>query len=87
MSAKVELPLRPGEVERQYPVSETARLLGMSRDWVYDRIDDGTFVVANFGTGKSKRRIPASSINAYIKAHTYGNRKPGVAAPGQNINA
>lgn len=67
----IELPLRPGEVERQYPVSETARLLGMSRDWVYDRIDDGTFVVANFGTGKSKRRIPASSINAYIKAHTF----------------
>lgn len=67
----VEMPLRPGEVERHYPIIEVARLLGMSRDWVYDRIKDGTFVVANFGTGKSKLRIPASSINAYIQAHTH----------------
>lgn len=73
----VEMPLRPGEVERQYPVVEVARLLGMSRDWVYDRIEDGTFVVANFGSGdKSKRRIPASSLNAYIKAHTYEAELP-----------
>lgn len=81
---RVEMPLRPGEVERQYPVVEVARLLGMSRDWVYDRIEDGTFVVANFGDGKSKRRIPASSINAYIEAHTYGTRKPAAATAGQN---
>lgn len=80
----VEMPLRRGEVERQYPVSEVARLLGMSRDWVYERIKDGTFTVANFGDGKSKRRIPASSVNAFITAHTYGNEKPGVGAPGQN---
>ena len=63
---RVEMPLRPGEVERHYPVVEVARLLGMSLDWVYERINDGTFTVANFGSGKSKRRIPASSINAYI---------------------
>lgn len=76
MSARVELPLRPGEVERHYPVAEAARLLGMSRDWVYERIEDGTFTVANFGTGKSKRRIPASSLNDYIRAHTYGRDRP-----------
>jgi excisionase family DNA binding protein len=68
------MPLRPGEVERHYPVIEVARLLGMSREWVYERINDGTFVVANFGTGKSKRRIPASSLNAYIESHTYSTK-------------
>jgi len=70
----IEMPLCTGEVERHYPVAEVARLLGMSRDWVYDRIEDGTFTVANFGAGKSKRRIPASSINAYIEANTYSMR-------------
>lgn len=83
--ASVEMPLRPGEVERHYPVAEVARLLGMSRDWVYERINDGTFTIANFGEGKSKRRIPASSINAFINAHTYANKKPGAVTPGQNI--
>ena len=83
----VEMPLRPGEVERHYPIIEVARLLGMSRDWVYERIEDGTFTVANFGAGKSKRRIPASSINTYIEAHTYGNKKPAGATAGQNINS
>lgn len=69
----IEIPLRPGEVERHYPVAEVARLLGMSEDWVYNRLKDGTFVTANFGAGKSKRRIPASSINAFIEAHTFTN--------------
>lgn len=69
----IEMPLRAGEVERHYPVVEVARLLGMSRDWVYTRINDGTFVVANFGDGKSKRRIPASSVNAFILANTHGS--------------
>ena len=80
----VEMPLRPGEVERHYPVAEVARLLGMSRDWVYERLADGTFVTANFGTGKSKKRIPASSINSFIESHTYGSKKPGAATPGEN---
>lgn len=84
--AHVEMPLRPDEIERHYPVSEVARLLGMSRVWVYERLKDGTFVTANFGAGKSKKRIPASSIQAYITAHTYGSKKPGAATPGQNTN-
>lgn len=78
--SRVEMPIRAGEVERHYPVVEVARLLGMSRQWVYERLDDGTFVTANFGAGKSKKRIPASSINAYIEAHTYGKKKTPVAA-------
>lgn len=77
---RAEMPLRPGEVERHYPVAEVARLLGMSRDWVYEKLKDGTFVTANFGEGKSKKRIPASSINAFIDAHTYGAKKMPVAA-------
>lgn len=84
--SRAETPIRPGEVERHYPVLEVARLLGMSRSWVYERIEDGTFTIANFGADKSKRRIPASSINAFIDAHTYGNEKPAVAAAGQNTN-
>lgn len=74
--SSVELPLRKGEIERQYPVAEVARLLGMSRDWVYDRLDDGTFVTANFGEGKSKKRVPASSIQAFIDSHTYNSKSP-----------
>lgn len=69
------MPLRRGEVERHYPVAEVARLLGMSRDWVYQRLEDGTFVTANFGDGKSKKRIPASSIQAFIEAHTYSEER------------
>ncbi|GAA1608448.1 helix-turn-helix domain-containing protein [Leucobacter chromiireducens] len=68
---RVDLPIRAGEVERHYPVAEVARLLGMSRVWVYERMKDGTFVTANFGDGKSKKRIPASSINEFIATHTY----------------
>ncbi|WP_125100772.1 helix-turn-helix domain-containing protein [Leucobacter chromiireducens] len=52
-------------------MSEVARLLGMSRAWVYDRLNDGTLVSANFGKDKSKKRIPASSINEFIATHTY----------------
>lgn len=79
----IEMPTRPGEVERHYPVAEVARLLGMSRDWVYERLDDGTFVSANFGAGKSKKRIPASSVNAFISAHTYSGKKTGPATSGR----
>lgn len=82
----VEMPLRSGEVERHYPVVEVARLLGMSRQWVYERLDDGTFITANFGAGKSKKRIPASSLQAYIEAHTYGNKKPAAVTAGQTKN-
>lgn len=85
MSA-VEMPLRPGEVERHYPVAEVARLLGMSRVWVYDRLNDGTFVTANFGAGKSKKRIPASSVNAFIESRTYDSKKPGALTPGRDKN-
>lgn len=67
----IEMPLRPGEIESHYPVTEVARLLSMSRAWVYERLNDGTFVTANFGASKSKKRIPASSIQAFIDAHTY----------------
>ncbi|MGO3147122.1 MAG: helix-turn-helix domain-containing protein [Leucobacter sp.] len=80
----VEMPIRPGEVERHYPVSEVARLLGMSREWVYQRLTDGTFVTANFGDGKSKKRIPASSVQAFIDAHTYSNKMPGAVTPGND---
>lgn len=83
MSA-VETPLRKGEIERHYPVAEVARLLGMSREWVYQRLADGTFVTANFGSGKSKKRIPASSVQAFIDAHTYGDKKPGAGTPGND---
>lgn len=82
--AGVEMPLKAGEIERHYPVAEVARLLGMSRGWVYERLEDGTFVTANFGDGKSKKRIPASSVQAFIDAHTYGSKKPGAVTPGQN---
>lgn len=59
-------------VERHYSVEQVMELLSVSHTWVYDRINDGTFTpVVELGTGRSKQRIPASVLQAYLDARTF----------------
>ena len=75
------------EVERQYSVKAAADLLGVSTQYVYDRMDDGELPRRlDLGGGKAKYRIPASDLQQFIDNRTSDSRKPAVAAAGQNIN-
>lgn len=58
---------------RLYSVVEAAAVLGISRHYVYDRIKDGTLAVVELGTGeRSKQRIRADTLQAFIDARTFG---------------
>ena len=72
------------EVERQYSVKAAADLLGVSVQYIYDRLENGELPRRlDLGGGKAKYRIPASDLQSFIDSRT-SNKKPGVAAPGQN---
>ena len=59
-------------VERHYSVQQVQELLSVSHQWVYDRINDGTFkTVVELGDGRGKQRIPASVLQAYLDGRTF----------------
>ncbi len=66
------------EAVRLYSVAAAAELLSMSTDWVYARIKDGTFAVTELGSERSKQRIRADVLQAFIEARTFG--RPTVSA-------
>ncbi|MFD5599873.1 helix-turn-helix transcriptional regulator [Leucobacter sp. NPDC058333] len=73
------------EVERQYSVRSAADLLGVSTQYIYDRMDDGELPRRlDLGGGKAKYRIPASDLQRFIDSRTSNSKKPKVAASGQN---
>jgi excisionase family DNA binding protein len=75
-------------IERHYKVSEAAALLGVSCPYVYERINNGTFTVVEMGDGRHFQRIPASSLQAFIDARTYGgNKSSGVRNSGTGTAA
>lgn len=75
------------EVERQYSVKSAADLLGVSTQYVYDRMDDGALPRRmDLGGGKAKYRIPASDLQRFIDSRTSDSRKPAGATAGQNTN-
>lgn len=74
-------------IEPHYSVAKVAQLLDVSRHWVYRRIREGAFSVVELGGNeRSNQRIAASELQRFLDANTYGNKKPGAATPGQNIN-
>ncbi len=75
-------------VERHYPVKSAAKIFDRSPDWVLDCIKAGKFSrILDLGGSRAAYRIPESEIRNYIEQNTIELKKPGVAAPGQNINA
>lgn len=59
-------------IERHYSVEQVMELLAVGKTWVYDRINDGTFSsVVEIGDGRSKQRIPASVLQAYLDSRTF----------------
>lgn len=65
----------PNQATRLYPVSEAARLLGVSADYVYDRINNGEIPIVELGHGRPKQRIRADDLQTFIDARTYGHAK------------
>ncbi|RZU64892.1 hypothetical protein EV379_1203 [Microterricola gilva] len=60
-------------VEPMLPISVVAKTLDVGRHYVQNRIDAGELAVVELGTNlRSKKRIPASSLAAFIKARTFG---------------
>jgi excisionase family DNA binding protein len=62
----------PNRVEaiRLYSVIEVAELLGVSRQWVYDRINSRALAVVELGEKRSKQRIRADDLQAFIDIRT-----------------
>lgn len=59
-------------VEAHYSVATVAQLLEVSDQWVYDRINDGTFsTVVELGYGRAKQRIAASVIQRFLDERTH----------------
>lgn len=74
------------EVERQYSVKAAADLLGVSVQYIYDRMDDGGLPRRlDLGGTRAKYRIPASDLQAFIDSRT-SSKKPGAVTPGNDKN-
>ena len=59
------------EVERQYSVSAAADLLGVSVQYIYDRMADGELPRrVDLGGERAKYRIPASDLQKFIDSRT-----------------
>lgn len=63
------------EAVRLYSVAAAADLLGgVSTDYVYARIDDGSLRAVELGTDtRSKKRVRADDLQAFIDARTFGS--------------
>lgn len=50
-----------------YSVIEAARVLGVSKHFVYSRIQSGEILTLNLGDGREKTRISAAALSEYIR--------------------
>lgn len=56
---------------RLYSVKDAADMLGVSRYYVYDHINDGQIRAVNLGEGsRDKLRVRADDLQAFIDART-----------------
>lgn len=62
--------------QRLLKVTEVAARLGVSRDWVYRRINRGELPVVELGDTSRNQRIRESDLAAFIEQRTYGARSP-----------
>lgn len=75
------------EVERQYSVKAAADLLGVSTEYIYLRMKDGSLPRRlDLGGTKAKYRIPASDLQRFIDSRTSENKKPVAVTTGQTKN-
>ena len=59
------------EVIRQYSVKSAAAILDTSEDYVLARIKDGSLPkIVDLGSSRSKYRIPADVLQAFIDSRT-----------------
>lgn len=72
------------EAVRLYPVAAAAELLGVSRYYIYDRINQGLLPVVELGTGRAKQRVRADDLQAFIDARTYGSPQSPASPRGSN---
>lgn len=56
--------------EALLPVAEVAKLWRTSKNYVYDRIADGSLRSVNLPSGRAKTRVPESAAADFIKANT-----------------
>jgi len=60
------------EAVRCYSVAAVAERLDMSTDWVYARIKAGELGVVELGSTRSKQRIRADVLQAFIDSRSFG---------------
>lgn len=53
-------------VETHYTVAEAASLLRVSDDYIRERVNAGVIKAVEFGSGRSKFRIPASALQDWV---------------------
>ncbi|WP_404475154.1 helix-turn-helix domain-containing protein [Microbacterium aerolatum] len=53
-------------------ISEAAERMGVSRHWIYRRIESGEIPVVELGDSRKNQRIRESDLDSFIAARTYG---------------
>ena len=74
MSTAPDTPTDPPAV-RLLSVRQAAEHLGVSVDYVYDRIKEGTLASVQLGDERSMRRIRLSVLEAFVAARETGATK------------
>lgn len=72
-AAPAPAPAKPDSVDRRqhYSVAAAAKILQVSGDYVYDRINDGAFAVLELGSGRSKQRISGQELDRFIAQRSF----------------
>jgi excisionase family DNA binding protein len=59
--------------QRLYSVASVADLLGVSADYVYDRIRAGEIAVVELGSARHKQRVSSEALRRFIDLRTTGS--------------
>jgi excisionase family DNA binding protein len=60
------------EAVHLYTVAQAAEVIGMSSEWLRRQIKAGQLAAVEFGTSRSKQRVRADDLQAFIDARTFG---------------
>ena len=55
---------------RAYTILEAAQLLGVSKHYVYTRIQDGEIHATDLGEGRTKYRVTAAELRRFLNSRT-----------------
>lgn len=69
---------------RLLKIADAAEILGVSRFWVYRRIESGEIPVVELGDTRKNQRIRESDLQAFIDSRTYPRRSNESALSPQN---